>query len=209
MPLTMVDIVISAIVLASALMALLRGFVREVLSIAAWLTAVVVAIYLLPFLRTVTRAFLDPPVAADIIGFAAPFLIVLVPALMLTNRASSRLGRDTPGALDRAGGFAFGAARGLFIIGLVYWVNSTLMAPGQKPGWLENARLKPLVVAAASLFPEDINALATSSRGRERPAPQRPRPESKASTSERESDKGYGRTDRLGLDQLVTTTDDE
>ncbi len=173
MPLTMVDIVILAIVLTSALMALLRGFVREVLSISAWLIAVVVAIYLFPFLRTAAREVLAPPLLADIIGFAAPFLIVLVPALILTNRAGSRLGRDNPGALDRSSGFVFGVARGLFIVGLVYWFNSVLSGPGEKAGWLENARLKPLIVAVANLFPEDINTLVTSSQSREKSAVQR------------------------------------
>ncbi len=61
----------------------------------------------------------------------------------------------------------------------------------------------------ANLFPQDICALATSSQNRSEPEARREEPESKPSTEDGESDKGYGQTDRLGLDQLITTTNED
>ncbi len=129
MPLTMVDIVILVIVLISALMALLRGFVREMLTIVAWVAALVAVIFFLPFVRPVARGILNPPLLADIVSIAIIFLIFLIPALFLTGRAGSRFGRDDPGVVDRLGGFVFGVARGLFIVGFVYWFTSQIMGP--------------------------------------------------------------------------------
>jgi len=44
MPVTLLDIILIAVMLISALLAMIRGFMREVLSIAAWLIAAVVTL---------------------------------------------------------------------------------------------------------------------------------------------------------------------
>ena len=205
----MVDIVILVIVLISALMALLRGFVREVLTIVAWVAAAVVAIYLFPVLAPMARTVLMPPVLADVASFGIAFIVFLIPALILTSRAGTRFGRDAPGIVDRLGGFAFGVARGLFVVGIAYYFTSQVMGPDNEDDWLANAQLRPLVQAMANLFPQDIGALATSSQNRSETEGRQERPESKSSTNDDESDKGYGQTDRLGLDQLITTTNED
>jgi membrane protein required for colicin V production len=53
MPITLLDIILIGVMLISALLAMIRGFMREVLSIAAWVIAAGVTLYsyakLLPF----------------------------------------------------------------------------------------------------------------------------------------------------------------
>jgi hypothetical protein len=84
-----------------------------------------------------------------------------------------------------------------------------LMKPGGPQGWLENARLKPIIVAVASIFPQDISALITSSQNRSETDSRQLEPETDPSTNDNKSNKGYGQTDRLGLDQLITTTNED
>ena len=45
MPITLLDIIVLAVMLLSGLLAMIRGFMREILSIAAWGTAAIVAAY--------------------------------------------------------------------------------------------------------------------------------------------------------------------
>ncbi|MGE3742430.1 MAG: CvpA family protein, partial [Geminicoccaceae bacterium] len=53
--LTLFDIVAIVIVLLSALAALLRGFVREVLGLASWLGAAIIAFLALPFVTPLVQ----------------------------------------------------------------------------------------------------------------------------------------------------------
>ncbi len=206
MSLAVPDIIIIAVVLASGLMALLRGFVREVLTIIAWVGAAIIAIYLFPYLRPTARGILNPALLADVAAFSVIYLIVLIPAFILTTRVGRKFGRDDPGVLDRTGGFLFGVARGLFLVGLAFSVHAMVLDPGTVPSWTENSRLRPIILAVASIFPEDMNAITTSSQSRR---PTDSDPPANDSSSADENDEGYEPKDRRGLDQLITTTTDE
>ncbi|TDI64546.1 MAG: CvpA family protein [Alphaproteobacteria bacterium] len=206
MSLAVTDIIIIVVVLASGLMALLRGFVREVLTIIAWVGAAIIAIYLFPYLRPMARGILNPPLLADVASFAVLYLMVLIPAFILTSRVGRRFGRDNPGVLDRTGGFIFGVARGLFIVGLAFWVHAMVLDPGAVPSWAENSRLRPVILAVASIFPQDMGAIATSSQTRKSTAPD---PPADQATAADEKDEGYKPEDRRSIDQLITTTTDE
>ena len=65
MPITLLDIILLGVMLISALLAMIRGFMREVLSIAAWVIAAVVTLYsypkLLPFAKPTSTTTSSPP----------------------------------------------------------------------------------------------------------------------------------------------------
>src|SRR5262245_36190512 len=54
-PITLLDIILIAVMLVSALLAMIRGFMREILSIAAWVIAALATLYayskLLPYAK--------------------------------------------------------------------------------------------------------------------------------------------------------------
>ena len=56
MPITLLDIILIGVMLVSGLLAMIRGFMREILSITAWVIAAVVTLYfyakLLPFAKS-------------------------------------------------------------------------------------------------------------------------------------------------------------
>ena len=81
---TWVDLVVLAVLAVSALLAFMRGLVREVLGIGAWVAAVVVAIEGLPFARPIVRRWL--------VGL---MLGVVVIALFLTDSRGSMLSLGT------------------------------------------------------------------------------------------------------------------
>ena len=196
MSLDVADIIIFTIIIASALMALLRGFVREVLTIIAWLGAAIAAIYLFPYVQPTARGFLNPPILADIAAFTVVFVVVLIPAFLFTSQLGWRFGRDNPGVLDRTGGFLFGVARGLFVVGLAYWVHSIILEPGTVPFWAKDSRLKGVIQTVAGMFPQNIDSIAAPAS-------------SGGNDAQADDDSGYAQSERRGLDQLITTTTED
>jgi len=206
MSLGIADIIILVIIITSGLMALLRGFVKEVLTIFAWVGAALIAVLAFGYVRPLSRTIFNPLVLADIVAFLVVFLVALVPLFILTTQIGLRLGRDNPGVVDRTGGFLFGVARGLFIVGLAYWVHAMVLEPGAVPFWAENSRLRPVITGVANLLPQDVGALSTSSETGSAP---RGEPAEANTPDADKSEEGYAQKERRGLDQLITTTTDE
>ena len=59
MPITIFDGIVIAVVLFSAILAMVRGFSREILSIASWAGSVAAAYYLYPVLLPYARNYTD------------------------------------------------------------------------------------------------------------------------------------------------------
>ena len=160
MPITLFDGIVLAVVLFSAILALVRGFSREVLSIASWAGAVAAGYFfyqpVLPYVRNyVSDEKLAVIGAALAVGFVALILISLITSKIADFIIDSRIG-----ALDRTLGFVFGAARGLLllVVALAFW--NWLVDARIQPTWVSQAKSKPfldsLVVKLVAVLPENI-----------------------------------------------------
>ena len=69
------DIIVIAVIALSALFAFARGFVKEALSIGAWLGAGLVTLYGLPLVRPFVRQYIGTPLAADAAAGSALFIV--------------------------------------------------------------------------------------------------------------------------------------
>ena len=123
---TFVDPVVIAVIIASAVYATYRGFVSESLSIVAWAAAAFATLFLGPKLAPMARGLVSPPLLGLAIGYAAIFLVVLIPLSFLSFRFAQNVKNSPVGALDRALGFAFGIVRGLAVVGLAYIASISL-----------------------------------------------------------------------------------
>ena len=108
MPITLLDFILIGVMLVSALLAMIRGFMREILSIAAWVIAAVATLYaysrLLPYAKTYFNN--DIIAAGAVIG--GTFLGTLLIVSIITVRFSDMVLDSRVGALDRTLGFLFG-----------------------------------------------------------------------------------------------------
>jgi membrane protein required for colicin V production len=117
---TWVDLVVLAVLAISALLAFMRGLVREVLGLGAWVGAVVAAVWALPTARPRFQQWFGASPWIEPLAFGAVLLVTLV-VLLLISRWIGALVRASPlGGVDRSLGLVFGLARGAALVILAY-----------------------------------------------------------------------------------------
>ncbi|MBK8174030.1 MAG: CvpA family protein [Rhodospirillales bacterium] len=150
LPFTLADLAIIGILLVSAVLAFARGFVHEVLSMAAWVGAALAVVFGLPYARPIAREFITLPLLADVAAGGVLFIVALL-LLSLLTRAAARTVQDSAlNAVDRSLGFLFGLLRGALLVCLAYIPIAWLIAPAEQPDWMRNARARPLVERGAN-----------------------------------------------------------
>ena len=207
MSITALDGVVLAITLISALLAMFRGFVREVLSIAAWVIAAVAAYAFyddaLPFVRQYIRQeYVDVAIAV-----AGIFFVTLIVVSIITMKISDFVIDSRIGFIDRTFGFVFGAARGILlaVVGVVFF--NWLVALENRPKWMVDATSYPFLtqlgddlVAALPEDPEAAILETLDTRFREGPGSPQAAPSDPAD---------YDSDQQQGLDQLIESTGED
>jgi membrane protein required for colicin V production len=165
----MFDVGLVAVLIISGVLAFVRGFIQEVLSIGAWIGAIVATIFALPHVKPIAREFIPHALLADVVAGGAVFLVTLVFLSIFTNMLSSRVKGSALNALDRSLGFVFGLLRGAVLVCLLFIGVQWLVKPDQQPDWLRNARSLPLVVWGAdqlrALVPSNAQDAAAGAAG--------------------------------------------
>ncbi|MDA5094372.1 CvpA family protein [Aliiroseovarius sp. KMU-50] len=122
---TLVDGIVAAVILVSAILAYSRGFIRESMSIIGWIAAAILAYMFAPKAEPlikeipVLRDFIAESCELSIIAaFAGVFAIALVVVSLFTPLFSSAVQRSALGGIDQALGFIFGVARGLILVAI-------------------------------------------------------------------------------------------
>jgi len=151
---TWADYVILGILLASALIGLVRGFLREVVSLLVWIAGYWIAIRYAPI---VGNAFKFVKSSSDrlIVGYAVILVAVLVVSMLAGMLVKTLVESSGAGVGDRSLGTLFGAARGLVIVTVLIVLGSVALVP--PPAWLRESKLipyaAPLVAIARRIAP--------------------------------------------------------
>ncbi|MCC6737192.1 MAG: CvpA family protein [Bauldia sp.] len=161
MSLTLFDAIVVVVVLISALLAMVRGFVREVLSITSWVIAGVAAYFLHPpLLNLIYPSPIADQTIATIIAVAVVFVIVLIIATYITVKVADFVIDSRIGAVDRLMGFVFGALRGLLLVVIAFVFFTWLVPASQQPLWIANAQTHPMLESLGEslikVLPPDI-----------------------------------------------------
>lgn len=184
MPITLLDGVLVGFTLVSAILAMVRGFSREILSIASWVIAAVAAFFLYPFVAPHLAPYIDNPQLVQVAAAAAVFVVVLIIATIITMKMADAVIDSRVGALDRTLGFLYGAARGVLVVavGLLFF---TWLVPTNQPGWIAGAKSRPLLQSIGQWIesklpanPEEtiLNRLRPGGEAPAEPVPAEPAP---------------------------------
>jgi membrane protein required for colicin V production len=171
------DLGLLAVVLISALLAMLRGLTREVMAILSWGMAAAAAVYfyplLLPKLNDPTSPiYIAKDALRPYVAGAAVFFVVLILVSLITIRLSNAILDSKIGALDRSLGFVFGAARGLLLCAIAFiffnWLAPDASSAGSESStlrnqWFANSKSLPLLKSTGdqllALLPDDPDGL--------------------------------------------------
>ena len=163
MPITLLDALFIGLVLISAILAMVRGFSREVLSIASWIAAAAAAFFFYGALTPTILGYVDNLVIAQLISAGIIFLVALVVVTIITMRIADMIIDSRIGPLDRSLGFVFGAARGVIVAAVAIWFINFFVGE-QEVAWIESAKSKPFLdqvaQALVGLLPEDLGNVA-------------------------------------------------
>ncbi|MFQ5984636.1 MAG: CvpA family protein [Alphaproteobacteria bacterium] len=146
---TVTDIAVFGVVLVSALLALARGVVRELFTVAGWVGAIVATVYGFHHAQPFAQRVIANPLLADLAAGVVIFVVTLVVVSLLSRWVSDRVKRSQLNALDRSLGFLFGLARGAMLVCIAYLLLVWALPPKEHPGWVREARVMPVVAYGA------------------------------------------------------------
>lgn len=150
-----VDWVILAIIGVSALISLLRGFVREALSLAGWIAAFFIAKM---FYEPLAELLVDH-IDTNSIRLGVAWLAIFVATLIVAGIINYIVGRMVDAAgmsgTDRFLGMFFGALRGVLIVALIV-LGLKQFTPVPKDKWWDQSSLIPHMEIVATWFYEKL-----------------------------------------------------
>lgn len=134
------DIAILVIVGISALIALGRGLVKEVLSIVGWVLAGAAVIYLLPILNPFTLKYIESGWMAGIATAAFILIVFMIVWIYATAGVVGKIRTSKLSGLDRLLGLFFGIVRAFLLIVLMYILISWMMPVKSQPDLLRKSK---------------------------------------------------------------------
>ena len=220
MPITWLDMLLLGIMLISGLLAMIRGFIREILSIAAWAGAAAATVLLYGPLLPIAKANISSDLVATGVVIGGVFLLTLLIVSSITVRISDKVLDSRIGALDRTLGFLFGLGRGLIIVVVAFLFFAWLVPPAKQPDGVRNAKSLEVLNKTSewlqALLPQDMDNYLSQwfkrrPKGDEQEPPEAPPgkrsnlgfPEITGASQPRD---GYQRADRTDMRQLIDAT---
>ena len=159
MPITLLDIILLLVMLISGLLAMIRGFMREILSIGAWGVAAVVTLYSYSRLLPIAKQYFNSDMVAAGVSAGGVFLGTLLIVSIITARLSDMVLDSRVGALDRTLGFLFGLGRGLIIVVVAFLFFAWMVPDRSQPEWVRSAKSKIVLQNTGqwlmSMLPDD------------------------------------------------------
>lgn len=145
---TVIDVVVIFVIFLSALFSLMRGFVKEAISLATWIMAIWLAATFAPQLADILPSAIESEAVRQAVAFGVLFILTLMVGALVNVLVTQLVHKTGLSGADRIFGIVFGILRGgLIIIVFVviggmtplpemeWWQTSTLLE------WFENAAM--------------------------------------------------------------------
>jgi membrane protein required for colicin V production len=173
---TYLDMAFLAVAVISGLLAMYRGFSREILSIASWVAAAGAAYYFVMYQRPMAEQIsqqmgIGNVQIAQIGAGALIFLVVLIFVHILTSRVSDFVLDSRVGMIDRILGLLFGVARAFVLVLIPYMgLVAAVEKEEQRPEWVRNSWsvsvIKPVSEPLSVFLKQRVDNLYTKKQER-------------------------------------------
>ena len=135
------DYVLLGIIAFSALISIIRGFVREAISLGAWIVAFWVALTFGHWLAGHLVHWIHPPMVRTVVAILILLVGTLLLGMLVAHCADSLIRKGKLSGLDRLLGLVFGVFRGVLIIALLLFLGKMLTL--NQAGWWKSSRYIP------------------------------------------------------------------
>ncbi|EAT13543.1 CvpA family protein [Bermanella marisrubri] len=165
----LIDWVILAVIVISALISIKRGFVKEMLSLASWITAFIVARIFSGHLEVLLDGLIDTPSARYAVAYLVLFTATIIVGALINNLMVEFVKMTGLAGTDRMFGVVFGVARGMILVtAAVYGMQLTAL---KDDPWWQDSTLIPhfelMVAWSKDVLPGATETLLTLGQSKE------------------------------------------
>lgn len=143
------DFIVLGIVAIAAIGGFMRGFVQEILSLAAWILAAFAIRYLHTPLTAALGDYIGYGISTSLLAFALLLLIPYAAMKVIANNLGSASRASPLGPIDRVLGFGFGGLKGMVVVVMAFSLlvlgYDNIWGIGGRPTWITTARSYDLV----------------------------------------------------------------
>ena len=132
-----VDLVIIGIIVLSALISLIRGFVKESISLVTWVVAGLIALRYYGPMADLLEPFINSVTLRQWVGGGILFVATLVVGAIVNFIVSQLVSKTGLSGTDKALGVVFGGARGVLIVTMVVLLAG--LTPMPEASWWQDS----------------------------------------------------------------------
>jgi membrane protein required for colicin V production len=151
-----VDLAVLGVIVLSGLFSFIRGFVREVLSLVAWVGAAAAAVMFEPYVRPMVSRYVPAPEWTEPVGYFVIFIVSLVILSIIARIIGGAVRSSALGGIDRGLGLLFGLARGAGLAILAYIIAGMAIPIEHWPKPVLEARTLPFIYGGAAWVARQI-----------------------------------------------------
>lgn len=164
MPMTALDIFVIILLGGGALLGFVRGFVHEVLTLFAWVAAILAVKFGLPGVVAFLGDRFESETWALIVGFAMLFVPTYIGVKILAKKLGGRTRKSIIGPIDRFLGGGFGMVKGLVAATVIFLIANLFVdlyqgPEGDRPEWMTESETYPLLNASTEATVEIVRDL--------------------------------------------------
>lgn len=161
--LTALDIIVLLLVGGGLVLGVVRGFVTELLSLFAWVAAVIGLKLFFDPVEALLFGMVGTESGAAVLAFALVFGIIYILGKIVARRAGAATRTSVVGPVDRVLGGGFGALKGLIGATLLFLganlVYDTMWGQvAKRPDWMMQSRTYPLLHASGRAIVDFVEA---------------------------------------------------
>ena len=158
------DWAIIGILALSSGIGLIRGLVKEALSLAVWVAAVIIAKTFSPQLAVLLSNAIETPSLRELAAFAVLFVLTLILGAMANYLVGALVKITGLSGTDRLLGLLFGVVRGFIIVMMIIVFLPAILPVDQDPWWQQSILVGHLL-QFESWASELFSAVAASAAG--------------------------------------------
>lgn len=135
-----IDLVIIAVIALSALISLIRGFVKESISLVTWIIAGLLALRYYAPMADLLEPFINSATLRNWVGGGILFVATLIVGAIVNFIVSQLVSKTGLSGTDKTLGVVFGGARGVLIVTMIVLLASLTPMP-EATWWQDSAMI--------------------------------------------------------------------